>query len=75
LPPSQLSARKGLFGGIFEKDPPEMTTFTGEPPRVSLTDPPPGYQTPSPDQPYGKNTPDAAPKPYDYLTQHGVDLN
>jgi len=28
-------------------------TFTGEPPRVSLTDPPPGYQTPSPDQPYG----------------------
>jgi len=28
-------------------------TFTGEPPRVSLTEPPPGYQTPSPDQPYG----------------------
>lgn len=28
-------------------------TFTGEPPRVSLTDPPPGYQTPSADQPYG----------------------
>jgi hypothetical protein len=25
----------------------------GEPPRVSLTDPPPGYQTPSPNQPYG----------------------
>lgn len=31
----------------------ETATFTGEPPRVSLTDPPPGYQTPSPDQPYG----------------------
>lgn len=28
-------------------------TFTGEPPRVSLTEPPPGYQTPSADQPYG----------------------
>jgi hypothetical protein len=28
-------------------------TFTGEPRRASLTDPPPGYQTPSPDQPYG----------------------
>ncbi|MGA8079747.1 MAG: hypothetical protein WB868_20430, partial [Xanthobacteraceae bacterium] len=28
-------------------------TFTGEPPRVSLSDPPPGYQTPSPNQPYG----------------------
>jgi hypothetical protein len=31
----------------------EVATFTGEPPRVSLTDPPPGYLTPSPDQPYG----------------------
>ena len=31
----------------------ELATFTGEPPRVSLTDPPPGYMTPSPDQPYG----------------------
>ena len=31
----------------------EIATFTGEPPRVSLTDPPPGYLTPSPDQPYG----------------------
>ena len=28
-------------------------TFTGEPPRTSLTEPPPGYLTPSPDQPYG----------------------
>jgi hypothetical protein len=31
----------------------EIATFTGEPPRASLTDPPPGYMTPSPDQPYG----------------------
>jgi hypothetical protein len=31
----------------------ERGTFTGEPPRVSLTDPPAGYLTPSPDQPYG----------------------
>jgi hypothetical protein len=35
----------------FKKE--EFGTFTGEPPRASLTDPPPGYQTPSPDQPYG----------------------
>ncbi len=35
----------------FKKE--EYGTFTGEPPRASLTDPPPGYQTPSPDQPYG----------------------
>jgi hypothetical protein len=31
----------------------EYATFTGEPDRASLTDPPPGYLTPSPDQPYG----------------------
>jgi hypothetical protein len=35
----------------FNKE--EYGTFTGEPARASLTDPPPGYQTPSPDQPYG----------------------
>ena len=38
-----------MFGGNKE----ETVKFTGEPPRTSLTDPPPGYQTPSPDQPYG----------------------
>jgi hypothetical protein len=31
----------------------EYATFTGEPARTSLTEPPPGYLTPSPDQPYG----------------------
>lgn len=31
----------------------EYTTFSGEPPRASLTEPPPGYRTPSPNQPYG----------------------
>jgi hypothetical protein len=35
----------------FNKE--EYGTFTGEPPRANLTDPPPGYQTPSPDQLYG----------------------
>ena len=35
----------------FRKE--EYGTFTGEPPRANLTDPPPGYQTPSPDQLYG----------------------
>jgi hypothetical protein len=37
--------------GWFKKE--EYGTFTGEPARANLTDPPPGYQTPSPDQPYG----------------------
>jgi hypothetical protein len=36
----------------FKKDG-ESATFTGEPPRSSLTEPPPGYQTPSPNQRYG----------------------
>ena len=31
----------------------EYATFTGERARASLTDPPAGYMTPSPDQPYG----------------------
>ena len=31
----------------------EYGTFTSEPPRSSLTEPPPGYRTPSPTQPYG----------------------
>src|SRR5579859_2345811 len=44
--------KKSIFGfSFFNKE--EYATFTGEPARASLTDPPPGYQTPSPDQPYG----------------------
>ena len=60
VPPSEL----GYFGGLFSgqawgfgsgfggyKD--ETGTFTSEPQRSQLTEPPPGYQTPSGDQPYG----------------------
>ncbi len=39
--------------------------FTGEPPRTRLTEPPPGYQTPSPNAPYGvveKDKPSTAPR-------------
>ena len=39
-----------FFGG---KDEDEVTNFTREPPRLSLTDPPAGYRTPSPAEPYG----------------------
>ncbi len=35
----------------FSKE--EYAKFTGEPARVRLTDPPAGYRTPSPDEPYG----------------------
>jgi len=44
--------KKSIFSlDWFKKE--EYATFTGEPSRGSLTDPPPGYLTPSPDQPYG----------------------
>jgi hypothetical protein len=53
--PRDKGAKKGMFSGIsniFGKKE-EYATFTGEPARETLTDPPPGYLTPSPDQPYG----------------------
>jgi hypothetical protein len=49
---ADTAPKKSLFSGMFQKDE-EYATFTGEPTRSSLTDPPPGYLTPSPDQPYG----------------------
>ncbi len=47
--------KKSLFSSLDFLNPnkTEYATFTGEPERASLTDPPPGYLTPSPDQPYG----------------------
>ena len=60
ISPSEM----GYFGGLFSgrawgfgsgfsgyKD--ETGTFTNEPQRSQLTEPPPGYQTPSAAQPYG----------------------
>ena len=56
-----------MFGGGKDKD---VGSFTGEPPRTALTEPPPGYRTPSPEQPYGvgKAPP---PKPENYYLTHG----
>ena len=42
----------GLFKKWFGSNT-EQTTFTKEPERTKLTDPPPGYQTPSPNYAYG----------------------
>jgi hypothetical protein len=47
LSPDQL----GFKGWGMKKD--EKVVFTGEPERTRLTQPPPGLQTPSPNQPYG----------------------
>ena len=43
-----------LGGLIGSKE--EYATFTSEPDRTSLTEPPVGYRTPSPAQPYGVGT-------------------
>ncbi len=55
--PSQLGYTGGLFGDMKSfftgNNQPETATFEAEPPRVSLTDPPVGYRSPSPAEPYG----------------------
>ena len=65
LLPSELGYKGNLFGTMFGSKPDETAKFTGEPPRTSLTEPPPGYQTPSPDQPYGLAKGTAKPNTYD----------
>jgi hypothetical protein len=55
--PSELGTKtKKLFGSImssFTPAAPESEPFTGEPTRETMTAPPAGYQTPSPNYPYG----------------------
>lgn len=73
MSPSELGYKGGLFSNMFgKKEDQEVIRFTGEPQRAALTDPPPGYQTPSPDQPYGRGKA-GPPKPTnDYLTRGEV---
>lgn len=52
LSPSQLGF-DGKISSFFRGNSSEATTFTGEPTRDSLTQPPAGYQTPSPNYSYG----------------------
>jgi hypothetical protein len=74
LSPSQLGVRSGFFSKMFGKeDDAQSSRFTGEPPRTALTEPPAGYQTPSPQQPYGVGqTKVVAPTSADYLMNHPV---
>ena len=55
----------------------EAAQFTGEPARTSLTEPPPGYQTPSPTQPYGVGQEASKPKAEELLPEprHRVDAS
>jgi hypothetical protein len=52
LSPSQLGVTSNLFG-LFGAKRNDNVEFKGEPTRESLTQPPPGYQTPSSGQAYG----------------------
>jgi hypothetical protein len=72
LSPSQLDTKPGFWGKIFGKGEPDSGSFTSEPPRTALTEPPQGYQTPSPEQPYGVSKSTTAPKPTNYLETHGT---
>jgi hypothetical protein len=53
LSPSELGYKGGMLGKMFRGKDDDVVQFTGEPPRTELTEPPAGYQTPSPNQPYG----------------------
>jgi hypothetical protein len=74
LSSSELNQKTSIFKKMFSggKDDIETAKFTREPPRTALTEPPQGYQTPSPDQPYGLGAKEAAPKAVDYKETHGV---
>ncbi|MGY3235961.1 MULTISPECIES: hypothetical protein [unclassified Bradyrhizobium] len=52
LSPAQLGYTGGLWN-MFKGSKPESKPFVSEPPRQSLVEPPPGYQTPSSNYAYG----------------------
>ena len=51
--PNPPTPKKSWYNPVSWFDREEYATFTGEPGRDRLTDPPAGYRTPSPAQPYG----------------------
>jgi len=63
LSPSQLGYT-GSFSGLFGGSKAETAPFKGEPTRESLTQPPSGYQTPSPNFAYGTGPKESLNKEY-----------
>ena len=63
LSPSQLGYNGG-FSGLFGGNKAETAPFKGEPTRESLTQPPSGYQTPSPNFAYGTGPKESMNKEY-----------
>jgi hypothetical protein len=63
LSPSQLGFN-GSFSNLFHGNTSESVPFKEEPTRDSLTQPPPGYQTPSSNFAYGTGPKESLNKPY-----------
>jgi hypothetical protein len=63
LSPSQLGYEGG-FSGLFGGSKTETAPFKGEPTRETLTQPPSGYQTPSPNFAYGTGPKESMNKEY-----------
>ncbi len=63
LSPSELGYKGGL-SGLFGGNKTETAPFKGEPTRESLTQPPSGYQTPSPNFAYGTGPKESLNKEY-----------
>jgi hypothetical protein len=63
LSPSQLGYNGG-FSGLFGGNKSETAPFKGEPSREALTQPPSGYQTPSPNFAYGTGPKESMNKEY-----------
>jgi hypothetical protein len=63
LSPSQLGFT-GSFSSLFGGNKAETSEFKGEPTRESLTQPPSGYQTPSPNYAYGTGPKESLNKEY-----------
>ncbi len=68
LSPSQLGYTGGLIG-MFHGNTSEAAPFKEEPPRESLTQPPAGYQTPSPNYAYGTGPKESLFKGFDPYNQ------
>ena len=64
LSPEQLGYSGGLWGTMFGGSKPETAPFQGEPTRQTLTQPPSGYQTPSPNFAYGTGPQESLNKEY-----------
>lgn len=71
LNPNQLGFSSSMIPSIFKGNSTETGTFKGEPTRDNLTQPPVGYQTPSPNYAYGSGP----QKPIDQQTPNPLDPN